>query len=154
MLKIYRCCQGQAQTDSTHKTTIHLWRLSIIKPSDAIGQHGSCALSPIILRQRFLLLLVITEDSVGSSWYRVVVVNHEKYSILSHINVDSTSFKFQKHLSSYDFIDKQKGFYSSYWDTGMYGNYFHVVPEKALDVIKLSTEGYACMPFAYIYSVC
>jgi hypothetical protein len=54
------------------------------------------------------------------------------------ILVDSTSFKFQKHLSSYEFIDKQKGFYSSYWDTGMYGNYFHCEPEKVLDVIKLS----------------
>jgi len=56
---------------------------------------------------------------------------------------NSTSFKFQKHLASYDFIEKQKGFYSSYWDTGLYGNYFHVKPEKVLDVIKLSNEGYA-----------
>ena len=58
-------------------------------------------------------------------------------------NIDSTSFKFQKHLAGYEFIDKQKGFYSSYWDTGLYGNYFHVAPEKVLDVIKLSAEGYS-----------
>ena len=50
--------------------------------------------------------------------------------------IDSTSFKFQKHLAPLTFIDKQKGFYSSYWDTGLYGNYFHCEPEKVMDVIR------------------
>lgn len=62
----------------------------------------------------------------------------KSWKVLIWIKLDSTSFKFQKHLASYEFIDKQKGFYSSYWDTGLYGNYFHVQPDKVLDVIKLS----------------
>lgn len=69
--------------------------------------------------------------------------NWKSWKVIFNFNEDSTSFKFQKHLASYDFIEKQKGFYSSYWDTGLYGNYFHVKPEKVLDVIKLSNEGYA-----------
>jgi hypothetical protein len=60
----------------------------------------------------------------------------------SLIILDSLSFRFQKHLAHCDFIDKQKGFYSSYWDTGVYGNYFHCEPSKVLDVIKLNLEGY------------
>ena len=58
--------------------------------------------------------------------------------------VDSTSFKFQQHLAPHEYIKKQKGFYSSYWDTGLYGNYYHVEPEKVLDMMKLSNEGYSC----------
>ncbi len=52
--------------------------------------------------------------------------------------LDSTSFKYQKLLATCDFIQKQKGFYSSYWDTGLYGNYFHCQPEKVLEVLKIS----------------
>ena len=39
-------------------------------------------------------------------------------------DIDSNCFKYQKYLATYPFIQEQKGFYSSYWDTGIYGNYF------------------------------
>jgi hypothetical protein len=56
------------------------------------------------------------------------------------IFIDSPAFKFQQHLAPYDFIIKQKGFYSAYWDTGIFGNYFVCEPERAQDVIMLSLE--------------
>lgn len=56
---------------------------------------------------------------------------------------DTPSFKFQQHLAPYDFILKQKGFYTAYWDAGIFGNYFVCEPEKAQDVISLSVEGFA-----------
>lgn len=40
--------------------------------------------------------------------------------------LDSNCFKYQKFMSKYSFIEQQKGFYSSYWDAGLYGNYFVV----------------------------
>jgi hypothetical protein len=55
----------------------------------------------------------------------------------------SNCFKYQKFMASYNFIETQKGFYSSYWDTGIYGNYFVCDPKKALDVIRLNIEAYA-----------
>jgi hypothetical protein len=58
-------------------------------------------------------------------------------------DVDSNCFKYQKYLAKYPFIQEQKGFYSSYWDTGLYGNYFVVEPDKFKDVVKLNTEAYA-----------
>jgi predicted Zn-dependent peptidase len=46
-------------------------------------------------------------------------------------------------MAKHEFIEVQKGFYSSYWDTGLYGNYFVCEPSRFLDVIKLNTEAYA-----------
>ena len=46
-------------------------------------------------------------------------------------------------MSKHDYIYSQKGFYSSYWDAGIYGNYFTCPPAKALDVIKHNSEAYA-----------
>lgn len=55
-------------------------------------------------------------------------------------------------MAKHDFILHQKGFYSSYWDTGLYGNYYLCDPKRALDVIKLSTEAYnrkTCLTLVY-----
>ena len=54
--------------------------------------------------------------------------------------IDSSSFKFQKELSVHPFIKKQKGFYSSYWDTGLFGNYFLIEPEKSVEAIQYSLD--------------
>ena len=43
-------------------------------------------------------------------------------------------------LARHEYIEKQKGFYSSYWDTGIFGNYFLCEPEKSLEVIQHSIE--------------
>ena len=48
-------------------------------------------------------------------------------------------------MSSYPFIDTQKGFYSSYWDTGLYGNYFKCAPERVKEVMQRNSEAYAGM---------
>ena len=61
-------------------------------------------------------------------------------SINFQIILDSSLFKFQKSLAEYDYIYTQKGFYSSYYDTGLFGNYFVCEPEKAGDVIHNSLE--------------
>jgi len=41
-------------------------------------------------------------------------------------------------MVKYDFIETQKGFYSSYWDTGLYGNYFVCDPARFREVVKLN----------------
>jgi hypothetical protein len=47
-------------------------------------------------------------------------------------------------MSNYPYITTQKGFYSSYWDTGLYGNYFRCAPEHVKDIIQHNAEAYAC----------
>lgn len=64
------------------------------------------------------------------------------------INLDCPAFKFQQHLAPYEFILKQKGFYSAYWDTGIFGNYFLCEPEKVQEVIKLNIEGFSSSDYA------
>lgn len=56
--------------------------------------------------------------------------------------IDLPSYRFQNLLTNYSSISKQKGFFSSYWDTGMYGNYFICEPDKLADVISVMREGY------------
>jgi len=46
-------------------------------------------------------------------------------------------------MAQYDFITTQKGFYSSYWDTGLYGNYFLIDPERFYDVVQYNNEAYS-----------
>ena len=47
-------------------------------------------------------------------------------------------------MASHGYIETQKGFFSSYWDTGLYGNYFKTSPNNVKDVIMHNTEAYAC----------
>lgn len=42
-------------------------------------------------------------------------------------------------MANHDFIQTQKGFFSSYWDTGLYGNYFQTDPAHFKDVSKYNT---------------
>jgi len=46
-------------------------------------------------------------------------------------------------MAGLDFIDTQKGFFSSYWDTGLYGNYFRTSPEHVKDILQHNTSAYA-----------
>ena len=46
-------------------------------------------------------------------------------------------------MAKYDYIQTQKGFFSSYWDTGIYGNYFACQPEKVRDILHHNIEAYA-----------
>lgn len=56
---------------------------------------------------------------------------------------DCPAFKFQQHLAPHSFIEQQKGFYSAYWDTGLFGNYFLCKPENAREVVQLTLEAFA-----------
>ena len=46
-------------------------------------------------------------------------------------------------MAAHDFIETQKGFFSSYWDTGLYGNYFKTDPKHVKDIINYNTQAYA-----------
>ena len=46
-------------------------------------------------------------------------------------------------MANYDYIQTQKGFFSSYWDTGLYGNYFKCDPKHVSDILQHNTEAYA-----------
>ena len=57
--------------------------------------------------------------------------------------IDSNCFKYQKVMSKYDYVQTQKGFFSSYWDTGLYGNYFRCDPKHVRDIMQHNAEAYA-----------
>ena len=52
------------------------------------------------------------------------------------------SYRLQNLMAKYPFIHKQKGVFISYYDTGVFGNYFVTPPDKLTDLIKISRQGY------------
>lgn len=46
-------------------------------------------------------------------------------------------------MAKHDFIQTQKGFFSSYWDTGLYGNYFQCDPKYVGAIMQHNAEAYA-----------
>lgn len=53
-------------------------------------------------------------------------------------------------MSQYEYIETQKGFFSSYWDTGIYGNYFKCDPRHVRSIMMHNAEAYAGSELLYL----
>lgn len=63
-------------------------------------------------------------------------------AVMSPIIEDLPSERFQHLLTQYKSLSKQKGFYTSYFDTGLFGNYFECQPDRLEDAINVTNQSF------------